>query len=60
MGVMDWTARPEPFSPEVGKQYAEELARKLARCPMNEAARKREIREFAEVVKEVLRRQRNN
>jgi hypothetical protein len=53
--VRDWT--PEPFSPAFGAQCAEELARKIFRCPMNEQARKREIREFAEVVKEVMRKQ---
>jgi hypothetical protein len=54
---MDWVARPEPFAPEVGQMYAEEMARKLARCPMNEAARMSEYRDFARVAAEIYRKQ---
>jgi hypothetical protein len=42
------------FSVQVSQEYARELAETLVRCRMNEAARMRHIREFAEVVKQVF------
>jgi hypothetical protein len=41
------------FSVQVSQEYARELVETLARCRMNEAARRRHIREFAELVKRV-------
>lgn len=49
--------RQEAFSLEFGRQCAQELAITLARQKMDERARKREIREFAEVVKRVYQKQ---
>jgi hypothetical protein len=49
-----------PFSLEVGQFYAKELAQKLAKCPMNEAARKSEYRDFARVAAEIYRKQKQD
>jgi hypothetical protein len=51
---------PEAFSLAVGEQYARELALKLARCPMNEAARQSEYRDFARVAAEIFRKQKKD
>jgi hypothetical protein len=45
------------FSLEVAQEYARELAETLFRTPMNEGARKAEVKEFARLVMEVYRRQ---
>lgn len=53
----DWTARPEPFSLAFGEQVTRELVQKLYRCPMNEAAKKSEVREYARTMIEIYRKQ---
>jgi hypothetical protein len=58
--VKDWTATTEPFSLEVGRQYAREMAQKIARCPMNEQARKSEVKDFARMAIEIYRKQKGN
>lgn len=58
--MKDWTAVGEPFSLAFARQCAEELAQKLARCPMNEAARKSEYRDFAKVAAEAYRKVKGN
>lgn len=44
-----------PFSIEVGKAYAVELVQTLVRCPMNEMARRSEVRDFARLAIECYR-----
>lgn len=39
-----------PFSLEVAGQYVAEATRKLIRCPMNEQARRSEIRDLSKLV----------
>jgi hypothetical protein len=56
----DWTpARTldAPFSLEVGKIYAQELAQTFARCKMDDATKREYIREFAKLTIEIYRRQ---
>jgi hypothetical protein len=48
-----------PFSVEVGKMYAAELAQKLARCPMNARAKRSEVKEFARYAIECYLGQKN-
>jgi hypothetical protein len=43
------------FSVPVVQGYARELAQKLTRCPMNEQARRSEVRDFARLVVECYR-----
>lgn len=45
------------FSLDVARQYAREMAQKLVRVPMNEAARMREIRDFARLAATVYQRE---
>lgn len=59
----DWTpgrTLETPFSLEVGRLYAQELAQTFARCKMDDATKREHIREFAKLTIEIYRNQQRN